>query len=142
MESTSTMTPLYWSLLGIFLLMLVLGNRERINRYINRIDEKIRAKHAADERDKRDPLAHFYITVAEIDARTPHPDPNHPGAARYTWMGEVFSSWENAGEARRAHVLAEARRFYLEIDGRVSLDASARRTRDHLRMIEGGKKEG
>lgn len=136
------MSDLYWSLLGIFIVMLALANRERIGRVINRIDEKIKAKHAADERDRRDPLAHFYITVAEIDARTPHPDPNKPGAARYSWMGEIFSDWEGAGEARRAYVLAEARRFYLELDGRAVLDANVRRTRDHLRMIEGGKREG
>jgi hypothetical protein len=66
--------------------------------------------------DRANPNSHFRHSVEQINEDTPpvQPDPHQPGA--YGWSGNLYHSREDAEAARWHHVLAEARKFYSDLD--------------------------
>jgi hypothetical protein len=108
---------IYWALAFGFVLVVVLGFRDAIRRWADRKEEAIAARRAEDARLRQDPHAHFHLTVAEIEARTPPPERvAWGGPERWRFGAETFASFEDAGEARRVAILRQARGFYQDID--------------------------
>jgi len=108
---------LFWVLVACFALTAVLGLRHHIKAWADRREAAKLAFRAEQERQAGDPLAHFYLTVQEIDARTPQPE-TFERFERTIWRFEDrnYLSAEAAGEARRQAVLRDARAFYQDVD--------------------------
>ncbi len=108
---------LLWAAAGCFVLIVLAGSRHRIKAWFDRVETRKLAWRAEQDRQAKDPLAHFYMTVAEIDARTPQPETfERFGRTIWRFAGKNHLSQEAADEARRQIVLAEARAFYQDVD--------------------------
>lgn len=108
---------LWWAIIGGFALVLVTGLRHRIFAWMSRVESNKVAWRAEQDRQASDPLAHFYLTVAEIDARTPQPETfERFGRTIWKFDGKNHLNQEDADEARRQAVLKEARAFYQDVD--------------------------
>lgn len=109
--------PLYWTLIFGFALVTVLGLRHHIKAWADRREAAKLAFRAEQDRQRSDPLAHFYLTVQEIDERTPQPE-TFERFERTIWRFEDknYLSAEDADEARRQAVLRDARAFYQDVD--------------------------
>ena len=108
---------LLWAIAACFALVVATGLRHRIKAWIDRVEANKLKLRAEQERQTKDPLAHFYMTVAEIDARTPQPT-TFARFGRTIWLfeGKNHLSQEAADEARRQAVLRDARAFYQDVD--------------------------
>ena len=108
---------LWWAIIGGFALVVVTGMRHHIFAWLSRTEANKVAWRAEQDRQASDPLAHFYLTVAEIDARTPQPETfERFGRTIWTFAGKNHLNQEDADEARRQAVLKEARSFYQDVD--------------------------
>lgn len=108
---------LYWAILFSFAVVIVLGLRHRIMAWLDRKEAEKLAFHAEQDRQAKDPLAHFYLTVAEIDAKTPPPESfERFGRTIWRFEGKNFLDGQEADDARRAAVLRDARAFYQDVD--------------------------
>jgi hypothetical protein len=108
---------IYWAIFFAFVIACVFGFRERLRAWADAKEAKVRARHAENARETRDPVAHFHLTIAEIEAGTPVPERvQWGGPERWRFGTGTFSSFEEADEARREAILTEARRFYQDID--------------------------
>jgi hypothetical protein len=111
------MADVYWTILFAFALVAVMGLRHHIFAWLHRREQRKLAFRAEQERQARDPLAHFYLTVEEIDQRTPLPESfERFGRTIWTFEGKNHLSAEAADEARRQAVLRDARAFYQDVD--------------------------
>ena len=108
---------LLWALIGCFALTVGLGLRSQIRAWAARREAAKLAVRAEQDRQANDPLAHFYLTVQEIDARTAQPE-TFERFERTIWRFEDknYLSAEAAAEARRQAVLRDARAFYQDVD--------------------------
>jgi hypothetical protein len=108
---------LIWTFLFCFAVVIGLGLRHRIKAWLDRREARKLAFRAEQERQASDPLAHFYLTVAEINAKTPPPE-TFERFERTIWRFENknYLSAEAADEARRQAVLRDARAFYQDVD--------------------------
>lgn len=108
---------LYWTIAGCFALVIVFGLRHRIKAWLDAREAKKLAFHAEQQRQLADPLSHFYLTVEEINRRTPLPT-TFERFGRTIWRFEDKNhlSQEAADEARRQAVLRDARAFYQDVD--------------------------
>lgn len=112
------MSPELWTaaLIGA-LLVVVFGLRDQIRAWSERREEKKLAFRAEQDRQRADPLAHFYLTVDEINAKTPLPESfERFGRTIWRFEGKNFLHTEEADEARRQAVLRDARAFYQDVD--------------------------
>ncbi|BCW87144.1 hypothetical protein sos41_02710 [Alphaproteobacteria bacterium SO-S41] len=104
---------------GVFCIVLVtvLGLRHRIQAWLDAREARKLAFRAEQERQAGDPLAHFYLTVAEINEKTPPPE-TFERFERTIWRFENknYLNAEGADEARRQAVLRDARAFYQDVD--------------------------
>lgn len=108
---------IYWAAAAGFVLVVIFGMRERIRAWSDRAEARKLAMRAEDERMATDRLAHYYRSVEEIAARTPEPEElGANGARRWRFGGEIYAAYDDAAEARRAHILRETRAFYQDID--------------------------
>jgi hypothetical protein len=106
-----------WFLIACFAVVTVLGLRHHIIAWANRREAKKLDWHAEQERQVRDPTAHFYMTVEEINAKVAVPEVfERFGRMVWKFDGKNYFSAEEADEARRQYVLMEARRFYQDVD--------------------------
>jgi hypothetical protein len=111
------MADLYWTILFCFVLVAVMGLRHQIKAWADRREQRKLAFRAEQDRQMRDPLAHFYLTVEEINQRTPAPETfERFGRTIWTFEGKNHLSPEAADEARRQAVLRDARAFYQDVD--------------------------
>lgn len=112
------MSPELWTVAIIGAIVITLfGLRERIADWANRREAKKLAFRAEQDRQQRDPLAHFYLTVEEINGRTPPPETfERFGRTIWRFEGKNYLHAEEADEARREAVLREARAFYQDVD--------------------------
>lgn len=108
---------LLWTGIFCIALVTVLGLRHRIKAYFDAREAKKLAFHAEQERQAGDPLAHFYLTVAEINEKMPAPE-TFERFERMIWRFENknYLTAEAADEARRQAVLRDARAFYQDVD--------------------------
>lgn len=108
---------LFWAT-GVCLgLAVIFGSRHRIMAWFQRVETDKLKLRAEQDRQAKDPLAHFYMTVAEIDARTPQPETfERFGRTIWRFAGKNHLSAEAADDARRQAVLLEARSFYQDVD--------------------------
>ncbi len=108
---------LWWAIIGSFAVVTAVGLRHRIKAWIDRVESDKLKLRAEQERQLKDPLSHFYLTVAEIDGRTPQPT-TFERFERTIWAfeGKNYLSQEAADEARRQAVLRDARAFYQDVD--------------------------
>ncbi len=108
---------LLWTAFGCIVLAVVAGSWHRIAAWLSRVEARKVAWHAEQDRQASDPLAHFYLTVAEIDARTPQPETfERFGRTIWRFNGQNHLTQDAADEARRQAVLTEARSFYQDVD--------------------------
>lgn len=108
---------LYWTIAGCFALVVLFGLRHRIKDWADAREARKLAFHAEQDRQKADPLAHFYLTVEEINGRTPIPTQSERlGRTVWRFEDKNYLSQEAADEARRQAVLREARAFYQDVD--------------------------
>lgn len=108
---------LWWAIIGSFALVTVVGLRHRIKAWIDRVEDNKLKLRAEQDRQLKDPLSHFYMTVAEIDARTPQPETfERFGRTIWKFEGKNHLNQEDADEARRQAVLRDARAFYQDVD--------------------------
>lgn len=108
---------LLWTIAVCFAVVLVVGLRHRIRAWFERAEANKLALRAEQDRQTKDPLAHFYLTVAEIDARTPQPETfERFGRKIWKFEGKNHLSQDDADEARRQAVLRDARAFYQDVD--------------------------
>ncbi len=114
-ELLARVPDVYWGLALAFALLLVFGFRERIRAWFDRLEAKVAARHAQNARERQDPHAHFHLTLAEIEARTPAPEPT-PFGGRWRFGGSTYATFEEADDARREAILREARGFYVDVD--------------------------
>lgn len=106
-----------WTALGCLALAVIAGSWRHIAAWMARIEARKVAWHAEQDRQASDPLAHFYLTVAEIDARTPQPETfERFGRTIWRFAGQNHLTQAAADEARRQAVLTEARAFYQDVD--------------------------
>ncbi len=106
-----------WTIALCFALAIVLGLRGRIKAWADRREARSLAWRAEQDRQKGDPLAHFHLTIAEIDAKTPQPTQfSRFGRDVWRFDDRNYLSAEAAAEARREAVLREARTFYQDVD--------------------------
>ena len=111
------MDDVYWTILFGFALVVVMGLRHHIFAWLHQREQRKLAFRAEQERQARDPLAHFYLTVEEINQRTPMPETfERFGRTIWTFEGKNHLSAEAADEARRQAVLRDARAFYQDVD--------------------------
>ena len=111
------MSDLYWTILLGFVLVAVVGLRHRIRAWFDERERRKIAFRAEQDRQTRDPLAHFYLTVEEINQRTPPPETfERFGRTIWTFEGKNHLTAEAADEARRQAVLRDARAFYQDVD--------------------------
>lgn len=102
---------------------------------LKRFDETNVARLEQEQKDKRDPLAHFRHTlilageeveevqeIVEPDARTGDP------VVRYVFNAEKFATRDEAEQARNVVVVAKARVFYKDLPAALA----AKRGRDKL----------
>lgn len=107
----------YWALIFSFALILVMGFREKIAAWFNRRERNVVAFRQEQERQAKDPLAHFYLTVEEINAKTPMPETfERFGRTIWRFEDKNYLSAEEADEVRRQAVLRDARAFYQHVD--------------------------
>lgn len=108
---------LVWTFVFSFALVIGLGLRHRIMAWLDRREARKLAFHAEQARQASDPMAHFYLTVAEFEAKTPAPE-TFERFERTIWRFEDknYLSAEAADEARRQAVLRDARAFYQDVD--------------------------
>mgnify|MGYP000902750753 CR=1 FL=1 len=108
---------LIFTFLFAFALVIGLGLRHRIKDWLDRREARKLAFHAEQARQASDPLAHFYLTVAEFEAKTPQPE-SFERFERTIWRfeGKNYLHEEDAVEARRLAVLRDARAFYQDVD--------------------------
>ncbi len=108
---------LYWTLAGCFALVVLAGQRHRIKAWLDAREARKLAFHAEQERQLKDPLSHFYLTVEEINRSMPVPA-TFERFGRTIWRFEDrnYLSAEAADEARRQAVLRDARAFYQDVD--------------------------
>lgn len=108
---------LWWAIIFCFAFLTMMGLRHRIAAWFRRAEAnklKLRDEQA---RQASDPLAHFYMTVAEIDGRTPQPESfERFGRTIWKFEGKNHLNHQDADEARRQAVLREARAFYQDVD--------------------------
>lgn len=108
---------LWWAIIASFAVVTLVGLRHRIKAWIDRIEANKLKLRAEQDRQAKDPLAHFYMTVDEIDRRTPQPETfERFGRTIWRFAGQNHLSQEAADEARRQAVLTEARAFYQDVD--------------------------
>lgn len=108
---------LWWTILFCFALVTVVGLRHRIKAWFDRVEDNKLKLRAEQDRQLKDPLSHFYMTVAEIDARTPQPGTfERFGRTIWKFEGKNHLSQEAADEARRQAILRDARAFYQDVD--------------------------
>lgn len=108
---------LVWTFVVCIALVVVLGLRAQIKAWFDRREQRKLAFRAEQDRQARDPLAHFYLTVEEINQRTPQPETfERFGRTIWTFEGKNHLSAEAADEARRQAVLRDARAFYQDVD--------------------------
>lgn len=110
-------TDLYWTIAACFVIVTVLGLRHRIKAWLDAREAKKLAFHAEQQRQLADPLSHFYLTVEEVNKRTPLPT-SFERFGRTIWRFEDknFLHQDEADEARRQAVLRDARAFYQDVD--------------------------
>lgn len=112
------MSPELWSaaIVGA-VLAFGFGLRDHIKAWLDRREAKKLAFRAEQDRQTRDPLAHFYLTVEEINSKTAPPETfERFGRTIWKFEGKNFLSQEEADEARREAVLRDARAFYQDVD--------------------------
>jgi hypothetical protein len=111
-------TPELWSAAIVGAVLAVgFGLRDRIKDWLDRREAKKLAFRAEQDRQARDPLAHFYLTVEEINTKTPPPETfERFGRTIWKFEGKNFLHQEEADEARREAVLRDARAFYQDVD--------------------------
>lgn len=108
---------LLWAAAGCFVLIVIAGTSHHIKAWFERVERRKLDWRAEQERQAKDPLAHFYLTVEEIDARTPQPETfERFGRTIWRYDGKNHLTQEAADEARRQAVLKEARSFYQDVD--------------------------
>jgi hypothetical protein len=108
---------LWWAIIFSFALVIVMGLRHRIKAWFDRVEDNKLKLRAEQDRQLKDPLSHFYMTVAEIDGRTPQPETfERFGRTIWKFEGKNHLNQEDADEARRQAVLREARAFYQDVD--------------------------
>jgi len=108
---------LWWAIIGGFALVTAVGLRHRIKAWIDGVEANKLKLRAEQERQLKDPLSHFYLTVAEIDSRTPQPSTfERFGRTIWRFEGKNHLNQDDADEARRQAVLRDARAFYQDVD--------------------------
>lgn len=108
---------LYWTFAILAVALVIYGLRHRIKRWGDRREAAKRDQRKRDARNAQDPLAHYYLTVEEINAQTPVPESfQRFGRTIWRFGGKNYLDAAEADEARRQAVLKEARSFYQDID--------------------------
>lgn len=112
------MSPELWSAAIVGAVLVVLfGLRDPIRAWFDRIEAKKQAFRAEQARQQSDPLSHFYLTVEQINEKTPVPETfERFGRTIWKFEGKNFLNQEEADEARRQAVLRDARAFYQDVD--------------------------
>jgi len=95
----------------------------RVKRALDRFEEQNLARMREEWLDRRDGNAHFKHTLRKVAERTEPVtvrDRLDPVSGRMeraaVFLGTAYGSRREAEEARLQHILAEARRFYQDID--------------------------
>lgn len=112
------MSPELWTAAILGALMAVgFGLRDQIKAWLDRREARKLAFRAEQDRQRADPLAHFYLTVEQINAKTPPPETfERFGRTIWRFEGKNFLNAEEADEARREAVMRDARAFYQDVD--------------------------
>ncbi len=123
----------------VALLLGLIGWRiwgERVQRALQRFDQRRRDADLQTYYDRMNPNAHFRQTVDQISDATPPVEPlagaTNTHDDRTMWNGEIYETREAAEAARWRHVLTEARSFYIDLD-RAYRNRIRNRTDDSLK---------